>query len=1413
MKTIFKSIFILSLIVLLLPEMSFLGISANMRIIPYTYVNLPNISLFCSGDTVSGNTTMRHEPLIGMGGDPQTTTHVYLKKGEKYVFSSYGSDPEEICTDSVAKAWDYLYNVTHPEKHWINVSDHEPAFVSDTVIFPIQVENYGWIQLYIDTKDLNVEDTESFQYQVCSETTGGPFSVRTCVTIWPQYVHVIPYVINGISANANLGSYHCIQLNWHKPLIQFWNLNHYAILQRDNDSIRISELDSCTKIIDNLLPNDTSFTYYDGKRGLASFYSIIGYDSLGQVIAISNPVRPSYLHNSFSLISPQDGSVLKSLNPTFSWDSVPGKTYELWYSEDSLFSNNTVIPNIIASHYSLTGTLSDHHTYYWKVRTNDSIFSNETGWRFSTNVNNLPPGSFSLLSPAYDSSIIINPVNFLWNKSSDPGDSIYYKLVVSNDSNFMNAPIVSVQLTNNYFLPMILLPDDTTLYWKVTAYDTEHDSVTSLNNWKFIIHKDNPPLGFSLVYPKYNSQNVAVETGYYPTFIWRAAKNINPGDQVRYSLYYSTNASLSNPIIINNLTDTTYTPVNPLMEDSTYYWKVKAINLAGNETWSYGLPYSFIVHTYNRLPGPFSIDRPLYNQNIPIGGFNTSWKSPADEKYDVHLYYIYFSTDSTFTGTDTIYLGSDNYSNYPTFYLGASFQPSDYYEKVKCESKHSDPQYPLGCLDYLGYTYSYINYFHLGADTLLYNPFISGISNGNLQISVTYYLMWYYLNVSTLRIEFSYDGGATWSIWKDSVPATSNGNFPVRIPDHPTNSFKIRVSDLDDSRAYDISQGPYSIVPPIKQLNILHPNNGDSLKATAPYTIEWTKNNVDSVSLFYSFNNGGNWIQIADKVGGTSYPWMTPETPSDSCLFAIRDYFYPPEADTSTGFFKIIPCWKIHVSVTGNDLNGDGTILHPYATIQKAVNVAQSYDSILISAGTYYESVVFPSSSSLYSRIRGGYDPNTWVQNKNLFPAILNPQNGVGINYPGVAYPNIDDLVFNNASTGINENNNTNLIIRNSDFNNCGTGISLGQSTINLDKCKFSNCNTGVNFINPIFSSSTISNCIFNEISNSCLYFFDSWLYPLNIINNTFANSGQFLAMFSDFGSIINSHNNILYYSTHAININGYANLTTNFSNNLYFHNLQNITFNGNIIPFDSNDLLVYPFFTDTISGDFHLEDNSPCIGKGLPNNFTSDFDGNPRPNPPGSFPDIGAYENPLAFPLTPLFRIWNGSLNNYWENAGNWTPSGIPSSVDTVFIPDSVSIMPIIRSDSLSCQKLIVGNNALLNLDTNSKLTVRNNLIIDWFFPVVETLNPSNISDSSAVSGGTVVYSGGMQITERGICYSQTSSPTISDQKVLCGTGMGSFNATLTGLSPATKYYIRAFAINNEGIGYGNQEIFTTIP
>ena len=90
-------------------------------------------------------------------------------------------------------------------------------------------------------------------------------------------------------------------------------------------------------------------------------------------------------------------------------------------------------------------------------------------------------------------------------------------------------------------------------------------------------------------------------------------------------------------------------------------------------------------------------------------------------------------------------------------------------------------------------------------------------------------------------------------------------------------------------------------------------------------------------------------------------------------------------------------------------------------------------------------------------------------------------------------------------------------------------------------------------------------------------------------------------------------------------------------------------------------------------------------------------------------------------------------------------------------------------------------------------------------------TTAASSITGTSAISGGNIPNDGGSLITQRGICYSTSSSPTTANTTIIGGSGTGSFTSNLTGLTASTTYYVRAYATNSAGTSYGNEVSFTT--
>jgi uncharacterized protein (TIGR02145 family) len=131
-----------------------------------------------------------------------------------------------------------------------------------------------------------------------------------------------------------------------------------------------------------------------------------------------------------------------------------------------------------------------------------------------------------------------------------------------------------------------------------------------------------------------------------------------------------------------------------------------------------------------------------------------------------------------------------------------------------------------------------------------------------------------------------------------------------------------------------------------------------------------------------------------------------------------------------------------------------------------------------------------------------------------------------------------------------------------------------------------------------------------------------------------------------------------------------------------------------------------------------------------------------------------------------------------------------------------------------------------ITNLKENNKYFVRSYAInekgiaygneqnfttLDFKLPTITTNAPTDISYFSAMIEGVLNDNGGLQVFERGICYSLNPNPTTLDSLVIGDGGLGTYKVKLDYLKDNSRYYFRAFAKNSKGIGYGNQQSITT--
>jgi uncharacterized protein (TIGR02145 family) len=94
---------------------------------------------------------------------------------------------------------------------------------------------------------------------------------------------------------------------------------------------------------------------------------------------------------------------------------------------------------------------------------------------------------------------------------------------------------------------------------------------------------------------------------------------------------------------------------------------------------------------------------------------------------------------------------------------------------------------------------------------------------------------------------------------------------------------------------------------------------------------------------------------------------------------------------------------------------------------------------------------------------------------------------------------------------------------------------------------------------------------------------------------------------------------------------------------------------------------------------------------------------------------------------------------------------------------------------------------------------------------PIMTTLLATNITSVTITTGGNLLNTGGEDVTDIGICWNTSTNPLVTDHKISNVADMRNFISILTGLTPETTYYLRAYAINKLGTGYSNEISFKT--
>ncbi|MFH1369057.1 MAG: hypothetical protein ABII64_08025 [Elusimicrobiota bacterium] len=412
-----------------------------------------------------------------------------------------------------------------------------------------------------------------------------------------------------------------------------------------------------TSWITNPLNDDTTYYWrvkaYDS-GGLAS----LGYLSQNSRRFVSNGVNAAPTQP--VLTSPIGYEIVLTNTPNFIWttssDSDPGDyvKYLLYFSSSSSFNVacTTAVSNLSVTNYIPGYNLIENATYYWKVyaydQWNKSTMSSSTGTvRINGNPNENPL-PFGLLGPPNGSEINESSATLSWQSTSDPdpGDTLTFTVDYSSSNPTFTVPS---QYTSSGSLVATqwktpALQEDTTYWWRVTAYDQDFRNYNTEVNTFTVNAVNIAPNPFDLT----SSSGIIIID--LPVFKWQNTTDPD-GDTVSFAVSYSSYSDFNTYISSAGLKTTTWTAQSAFKENTTYYWKVTAQDpfshyTVSNQTWT------VMINVTPEDPDAFSLSYPPDDSDVSYLSPSLDW---TDDSYDhdpgdyVNYYIVDYSTASDFS--------------------------------------------------------------------------------------------------------------------------------------------------------------------------------------------------------------------------------------------------------------------------------------------------------------------------------------------------------------------------------------------------------------------------------------------------------------------------------------------------------------------------------------------------------------------------------------------------------------------------------------------------------------------------------------------------------------------------------------------------------------------------------------------
>ncbi len=189
----------------------------------------------------------------------------------------------------------------------------------------------------------------------------------------------------------------------------------------------------------------------------------------------------------------------------------------------------------------------------------------------------------------------------------------------------------------------------------------------------------------------------------------------------------------------------------------------------------------------------------------------------------------------------------------------------------------------------------------------------------------TYAITWSSTGLYALRLEYSLDDGATWTVIADSVPASAT-SWLWSTPGAYSESCLVRISDALFTSTAATSSARFTITD--AYLSVVSPNGGEEWDAGSTHAVTWTSVSFDSLTIEYSTNNGASWSYVSEvPASAGAFPWTVPDHPTALALIRLRGSDDTNVVDQSDAVFTIVSVGAYSASMVVRDAGaGEDTL-------------------------------------------------------------------------------------------------------------------------------------------------------------------------------------------------------------------------------------------------------------------------------------------------------------------------------------------------------------------------------------------------------------------------------------------------------------------------------------------------------